>query len=182
MEAQWETQAAAPMNLVQWPDETNERNAVQALAVPRALSLLAHYDGDAEVVGLKSVPREDRPPVLATFLSFRAMVGLAFLFIALAAWAVIKRNAPTDSPLLLKLLPWAIPLPYLANELGWTVAEVGRQPWIVYGIMRTSDAVSPLATSQVAISAVAFIVVYTLLGIADFYLLFKVARKGPKAA
>jgi cytochrome d ubiquinol oxidase subunit I len=110
------------------------------------------------------------------------MVGLAFLFIALAAWAVIKRNAPTDSPLLLKLLPWAIPLPYLANELGWTVAEVGRQPWIVYGIMRTSDAVSPLATSQVAISAVAFIVVYTLLGIADFYLLFKVARKGPKAA
>ncbi|MEW6338838.1 MAG: cytochrome ubiquinol oxidase subunit I [Acidobacteriota bacterium] len=182
MEAQWETQSGAPMNLVQWPDEENERNAVQALAVPKALSLLAHYDAGAEVVGLKSVPKEDRPPVLATFLSFRAMVGLAFLFIALSAWAVIRRHAPTDSPLLLKVLPWAIPLPYLANELGWTVAEVGRQPWIVYGIMRTSDAVSPLATSQVAISALAFVVVYTLLGLADFYLLFKFARQGPKTA
>ncbi|MFZ5787803.1 MAG: cytochrome ubiquinol oxidase subunit I [Acidobacteriota bacterium] len=182
MEAQWETQSGAPMNLVQWPDEENERNAVQALAVPKALSLLAHYDAGAEVVGLKSVPKEDRPPVLATFLSFRAMVGLAFLVIALSAWAVIRRHAPTDSPLLLKVLPWAIPLPYLANELGWTVAEVGRQPWIVYGIMRTSDAVSPLATSQVAISALAFVVVYTLLGLADFYLLFKFARQGPKTA
>ncbi len=182
MEAQWETQSGAPMNLVQWPDEKNERNSVQALAVPKALSLLAHYDADAEVVGLKSVPKEDRPPVLATFLSFRAMVGLAFVFIALSAWAVIRRHAPTDSPLLLRLLPWAIPLPYLANELGWTVAEVGRQPWIVYGIMRTSDAVSPVATSQVAISVVAFVVVYTLLGLADFYLLFKYARKGPKPA
>ena len=80
---------------------------------------------------------------------------------------------------MLKLLIWTIPLPYLANELGWTLSEVGRQPWIVYGVMRTADAVSPLATIQVAMSAAGFIVVYTLLGIADFYLLFKYARRGP---
>jgi cytochrome bd ubiquinol oxidase subunit I len=181
MEAQWETEAGAPMNLVQWPDAKNERNAVEALSVPKALSLLAHYDANAEVVGLKSVPPSERPPVLPVFLSFRVMVGFAFVFIALSLWAVLKRANPEGSPLLLKLLVWSIPLPYLANELGWTIAELGRQPWIVYGVMKTADAVSPLTTPQVAISAVAFILVYTLLGAADFYLLAKYARQGPIA-
>jgi cytochrome bd ubiquinol oxidase subunit I len=182
MEAQWETVAGAPMNLIQWPDTTHERNLVEGLSIPKALSLLAHYDANAEVKGLKEVPPEDRPPVLPAFLSFRIMVGLAFVFIALATWAFLRRRAPAEgSPLLLRLLVWTIPLPYLTNLLGWTLSEVGRQPWIVYGVMRTSDAVSPLATSQVAISAVGFILVYTLLGIADFYLLFKYARRGPVA-
>jgi cytochrome d ubiquinol oxidase subunit I len=181
MEAQWETQAGAPMNLVQWPDADNERNAVEALSVPKALSLLAHYDANAEVVGLKSVPPSERPPVLPVFLSFRVMVGLAFVFIALSLWAVLKRANPEGSPLLLKLLVWSIPLPYLANELGWTIAELGRQPWIVYGVMKTADAVSPIATTQVALSVVAFTLVYSLLGAADFYLLAKYARRGPVA-
>jgi cytochrome d ubiquinol oxidase subunit I len=132
------------------------------------------------VKGLKSVPPADRPPVLPTFLSFRAMVGLAFVFIALSAWAVLKRGDPESSPLLLKLMIFAIPLPYIANELGWTLAEIGRQPWIVYGVMRTADAVSPIAGIQVAVSAVGFIIVYTLLGAADFYLLAKYARRGPE--
>jgi cytochrome d ubiquinol oxidase subunit I len=180
MEAQWETMRGAPMNLVQWPDTANERNAVETLAIPKALSLLAHYDPNAEVTGLKAFAPEDRPPVLPAFVSFRAMVGLAFVLIALSIWAVLRRKAPVDgNPLLLKLLVWSIPLPYLANQLGWTLSEMGRQPWIVYGVMRTADAVSPLATSQVALSAIAFTVVYTLLGIADFYLLFKYARRGP---
>jgi len=95
---------------------------------------------------------------------------------------VLRRGDPEGSPLLLKLLVWSIPLPYLANELGWTIAEIGRQPWIVYGVMRTSEAVSPIAGSQVAVSALAFIVVYTLLGAADFYLLAKYARRGPEEA
>ena len=71
-----------------------------------------------------------------------------------------------------------IPLPYLANQFGWTIAELGRQPWIVYGMMRTSDAASPLAVSQVSVSLVAFILVYALLGVVDFYLLWKYARLG----
>ena len=107
------------------------------------------------------------------------MVGLAFLFIALSAWAFLYRNNPQKSPLLLKILVWSIPLPYLANQLGWTVAEVGRQPWIVYNLMRTSDAVSPISAGQVAASCIAFILVYTLLGAANIYLLIKFARKGP---
>jgi cytochrome d ubiquinol oxidase subunit I len=167
------------MNLIQWPDAAQERNAVQMLAVPKLLSLLAHYDANAEVKGLKEVPAADRPPVLPTFLSFRAMVGLAFVFIGLSAWAVRRRRSPESHPGLLRLLVWAIPLPYLANELGWTLSEVGRQPWIVYGVMRTADAVSPISATQVAFSAVGFILVYSLLGAADFYLLFKYARRGP---
>lgn len=182
MEAQWETQSGAPIHLIQWPDGKNERNAVQALAVPKLLSILAHYDPEAEVKGLKTVPLADRPPVLASFLSFRAMVGLAFLFIALSAWAVLRRRDPERSPLLLKLLVFAIPLPYIANELGWTLSEVGRQPWIVYGVMRTADAVSPIRATQVAVSAVGFILLYSLLGAADIYLLVKYARRGPEGA
>ena len=75
---------------------------------------------------------------------------------------------------------YAIPLPYLAIQLGWIVTELGRQPWIVYGMLKTSDAVSPVASSQVLTSLVAFIVVYTLLGIAGFTLIIKNARKGPQ--
>jgi cytochrome d ubiquinol oxidase subunit I len=179
MESHWETRAGAPMHLIVWPDPANERNLVEALTIPKLLSILSTFDPNAEVKGLKEAPPADRPPVLPTFLAFRAMVGLAFVFIALSAWAVLKRDDPEGSPLLLKLLVFAIPLPYIANELGWTVAEIGRQPWIVYGVMRTSDAVSPIAGSQVAVSVVAFIVVYTLLGAADFYLLAKYARRGP---
>jgi cytochrome d ubiquinol oxidase subunit I len=180
MESQWETMRGAPMNLVQWPDEKNEKNRIEALSVPRALSLLAHYDVNAEVKGLKEVPPSERPPVLPVFLSFRAMVGLAFLFIGLSAWAFLRRREPVrSSPVLLKALVWSIPLPYLANELGWTLAEVGRQPWIVYGLMRTADAVSPISTVQVGVSALGFVLLYTLLGIADIYLLAKVARRGP---
>jgi cytochrome d ubiquinol oxidase subunit I len=179
MESLWETTKAAPMYLLQWPDEANERNAVEAIPIPGALSFLAFGDFNAEVKGLKEFPKEDRPPVLLTFLSFRIMVGLGTLFIILAAWAWWKRKSPEDNPLLLRILPWIIPLPYLANEMGWMLAEVGRQPWIVYGMMRTSDAVSPIAVSQVGTTLVAFILVYGLLGAVAVYLMMKYARKGP---
>lgn len=182
MESHWETGRQVPMHLIAWPDAAGERNAVQTLSVPGALSFMAGYSMDTEVKGLKDFPADQRPPVLPVFLSFRAMVGLAFLFLAVGFWAWYKRNAIEEQTRFLKLLPWLIPLPYLANQLGWTIAELGRQPWIVYGIMRTKDAVSPIATSQVATSLVAFFLVYALLGAVDFYLLSKFARKGPEAA
>ena len=179
MEAHWETTRGASVHLLQWPDAEHERNSVQALSVPGLLSLLAGHDTQAEVKGLKDFAPADRPPVLPTFLSFRIMVGLGFLFVALTGWAWLRREHIHESPRLLRLLVWSIPLPYIACQTGWTLAEVGRQPWIVYGIMRTSDAVSPIAVDQVLVSLLAFIVVYSLLGLADFYLLCKFARLGP---
>ena len=108
------------------------------------------------------------------------MVGLGFLFILITFIAVLRRNKLESSPRLLRVLPWCIPLPYLAALLGWIVTEVGRQPWIVYGVLRTSDAASPVAASQVGISLVAFILVYSLLGLACFFLMYKYATKGPE--
>ena len=108
------------------------------------------------------------------------MVGLAFLFLAVGLYAFLKRDTIETRTRFLKLLPWLMPLPYLANHLGWTIAELGRQPWIVYGMMKTSDAVSPIAPVQAATSLGAFILVYSLLGAVDFYLLWTYARKGPE--
>jgi len=182
LESHWETGRNVPMYLLAWPDTDNERNAVEALPVPGGLSILAGGNSNTEVRGLKEFAPEDRPPILPVFLSFRIMVALGVLFIAMAFWAWLKRNRIGEQRLLLKLLPFMIPLPYLTNLFGWTVAEIGRQPWIVYGLMRTSDAVSPISTAQVGASLAGFFVVYTLLGALDFYLIIKFARKGPNGA
>ncbi|MGE4535503.1 MAG: cytochrome ubiquinol oxidase subunit I [Desulfovibrio sp.] len=180
MESHWETQANAPMYLLQIPDPQNEGNSVQFGKIPSILSIMAFNNPSAVVKGLKDFPKEDRPPVTLTFSAFRLMVGLGTLMIIVAILAFIARHQPAESSAkLLKLFVWCIPVPYLALQAGWAVAEVGRQPWIVYGLMRTKDAVSPLATSQVAISLVAFFVVYILLAAIDIFLLTKYARKQP---
>lgn len=182
MESLWETTTRAPMHLIAWPDEKNEKNAIQLLSVPGLLSFLGHHNFNAEVKGLKDFPRDERPPVLLTFLSFRGMVALGAYFVVMMIIGVWKRNRLPDSPGYLKWMLYSIPLPYLAIQMGWMVAEVGRQPWIVYGIMKTSDAASPIASSQVGTSLVAFILVYALLGAVGYYLIFKYARKGPQPA
>ncbi|MBF0244322.1 MAG: cytochrome ubiquinol oxidase subunit I [Planctomycetes bacterium] len=180
MESHWETMTEAPMNLLLYPDVKNERNLFEYLKVPGALSILAHGSPGAEVKGLKDFPAEDRPPVMITFLSFRAMVGLGTLLVLLSIWVFICRKGIEKQTLLLRILPWVIPLPYLTIQFGWTLTEVGRQPWIVYGLMRTSDAVSTaISAGQVLTSLIGFILIYSLLGLADFFLIFKYARKGP---
>jgi cytochrome d ubiquinol oxidase subunit I len=180
MEALWETQTYAPQTLFLIPDEQNERNLMEFGSIPGALSMLAYHHPSAEVKGLKAFPKEDRPPVTLTFVSFRIMVALGFLFPLLTIIGLFKRNKLVDSPGYLKVMLWSIPLPYIALQAGWLVTEVGRQPWIVYGVMKTKDAVSPIATSQVGISFVAFIVVYSILGIVAFYLMRKFAIQGPE--
>jgi len=179
IESHWETTGDVPMYLAIWPDQEHEGNAVQALPIPGLISFLVHYEPHGKVVGLKDVPPRDRPPVLPVLLSFRAMVGLGIILFWIAVWAFFKRRRIEDQPLLLKILPWVIPVPYLINQLGWTVAEVGRQPWIVYGLMRTENCVSRIEPVQVATSLGAFFLVYALLGAVDFYLLWTYARKGP---
>jgi len=182
MESVWETRRGVPMHLLLLPDPANERNAVEAISIPGLVSLLSYHDPNAEVKGLKDYPPDMRPPVLPTFISFRLMVGMGFAFIALSLLGVIlaKRSALEQYPLFLRLMVLIIPLPYIANQLGWVVAEVGRQPWIVYGLMKTSDAVSrSVTTSQVVGSLIGFTLLYGLLGVVDIYLLAKYARKGP---
>lgn len=183
MEALWDTaDDGAPMYLFLVPDEKNEKNSVEFLGIPGGLSFLAFNSFDAPVKGLKEWPEADRPPVTLTFLSFRAMVGLGTLFPLLCIWAWINRNRLTENKLMLKVMIYAIPLPYIAMWAGWAVAEVGRQPWIVYGMMKTSSAVSPIATGQVAFSFFALTLLYTLLGGAEIFLITKFARKGPEKA
>lgn len=182
MESLWETHENAPMYLLVVPDEKNEKNAIELFGIPGALSFLAHGSFNTPVQGLKDWPADERPPVMLTFLSFRVMVGLGTLLPILCIWAFLRRNKLTEAPRLLKAMLFAIPLPYLAIEAGWVVAEVGRQPWIVYGLMKTADAVSPIVTSQVAFSLVALTLLYALLGAVDIYLLFKFAKKGPAEA
>ena len=179
MESHWETRRGAPMYLIQAPNLGGEGNLVEALAVPKLLSFLAYNDPDAEVKGLRDFPPDERPPVAITFISFRIMVGLGVLMPLLCIWAWLRRDKLAETPLLLKILPWAIPLPYLAIQAGWVVAEVGRQPWIVYRLMRTADAVSPVATGQVGFSLFAMVALYTLLGACGIYLMVRFARKGP---
>ena len=180
MESHWETGTDVPMYLLAWPDQAAGKNTIQALPIPGMLSLLAFNSTDAEVKGLNAFPATDIPPVLLTFLSFRFMVACAGIFVLLAVLAWWYRKDLENHPLLLKGLVYVIPLPYLSIMAGWAVAELGRQPWIVYGMMRTSDAVSPVPASSVGLSLIAFLVIYTFLGVLDIYLLRKYALKGPE--
>ncbi len=176
MESHWETTKRAPLHIFAIPDEKNERNLIEIGSIPGLLSLLGHHDINAEVKGLKDFPKEERPPVLLTLFAFRTMVGLGTLFPLLMIIGWFLRNRLVENPLYLRVMLFAIPLPYIAIEMGWVLAEVGRQPWIVYGLMKTSDAVSPVASSQVFVSLISFIGVYGLLGATGFYLIAKHAK------
>jgi cytochrome d ubiquinol oxidase subunit I len=183
MESVWDSCSAAPLHLIAFPDPEKQCNLVSEFPVPSLLSILAFHDPKATIRGLNSFPKDERPPVVPVFLSFRLMVGLGSLFILLSLLGVIlsKKDLIEKYPLFLRLLVYAIPLPYIANQLGWVVAEVGRQPWIVYGVMKTADGVSKaVSLSQVIGSLVGFTLLYGFLGFVDIYLLSKFARKGPE--
>ena len=183
MESVWETERGVPLYLLVLPDARNERNAIELIGIPKVTSYLAYRDFNAEIKGLKAFPAKDRPPVMEVFLSFRLMVMLGTLFLILSAIAFYLswKNRLEANPLFLRIILYTIPLPYLAAQLGWIVAEVGRQPWIVYGVLRTSEAVSrQIEPVQVLTSLIGFGLFYSFLGIMDFYLLAKYARKGPE--
>jgi cytochrome d ubiquinol oxidase subunit I len=179
IESQWETAKGVPFSMLLIPDEANERNSLEMFQIPKFMSWLVYDHWDAEVKGLKEWPKGDRPPVTLTFWSFRIMVGLGFLFALLTVIGWFKRNKLETVRWYLRIMVYAIPLPYLAAELGWIVTEVGRQPWIVYKVMRTADAVSPIPAPHVAVSLAAFVMLYSLLGLIAFALMVRVARKGP---
>ncbi len=181
MESVWETRTAAPYTLLTIPSLSGEGNYVEALKIPYALSLMAFHSPNAEVKGLKDFLPQDRPPVLPVFLGFRTMVALGMLFILLSGLSVWlwHKDLLGKYPLFLKLMFFAIPLPYIAIQLGWLVTELGRQPWVVYGLMRTAEGVSKTVTpGQVWLSLGGFALFYAALGAVDVWLLAKYAREG----
>jgi cytochrome bd ubiquinol oxidase subunit I len=171
MEGQWKTERRAPLRIGGWPDETTETTS-HALEIPGLLSFLAYGDVDAEVRGLEEVPRDERPPVAIVHVAFQLMVacGLAMLAVALvAAFLGFRRRALPEDRWFLWLVVAASPLGFIAIEAGWVVTEVGRQPWIIHGFMRTADAVTPMpglvvpfATFSLLYLFLAFIVVVLL--------------------
>jgi len=182
MESHWETTEKAPMHLITWPDAENEQNAFEFVTVPGALSFLAFKDFNQPVTGLKDIPVDERPPVAITFVSFRLMVGIGMAMIALIGFGWLRWKNLTGPKWYLWLLVWFIPLPYLAANLGWILTEVGRQPWLVYGVMKTADGVSPgLQTSQVAFSLTVLTLLLTVITVLVVYLIVKHCRKGPAA-
>jgi cytochrome d ubiquinol oxidase subunit I len=150
--------------------------------MPGMLSMLAYHSPKATVKGLKDFPKDERPPVAITFWSFRIMVGLGFLFPLLALIGWLKRKTIENYPRLLKIFLISLPLPYIALQAGWTLTEVGRQPWIVYGLLKTKDAASALDRSQVMLSFAGLVIVYTLIGLIAAYLIVKFVKEGPETA
>ncbi len=182
MESIWETKKNAGMCLLLMPDPNGECNAIESITIPGMLSFMAFHDTSGEIKGLKDFPKEMRPPVTPTFLSFRMMVGLGtFMILASLVGVILSRRAHfIEYRAFLYLMVLAIPAPYLAQQLGWLVAELGRQPWIVFGVMKTSDAVSKsVSATQIALSLLGFTVLYGFLGAIDIFLLVKYAKKGP---
>jgi cytochrome d ubiquinol oxidase subunit I len=164
MEGHFHTERGAPLRILGWPDEDAQRTRF-AIEIPYGLSLLAFHDPQAEVKGLDTVPRDEWPPVPVVHVAFQVMVGcgtvLALAAVAGAALAWRRRGLP-DARWYLKLLVACAPLGFAALEAGWTVTEVGRQPWIVGGVMRTADAVTPMPGLVVPFTV--FTLLYLVLG------------------
>jgi cytochrome bd ubiquinol oxidase subunit I len=188
MEAHWQTNRPgepADWNLLAWPDKPNQNNR-WAVKIPYLLSLLDTHSLYGQVKGLRDFPREDQPPLWTPFYAFRVMVALGFGFFLLMLWAgeVWRRGKlnPRDcvgQKALWKAWMAALPLSYLAMEAGWVTREVGRQPWIIYGVMRTKEAVSPLPPWTVAGSLILFAALYAVLFLVFLLFARKIIRQGP---
>lgn len=181
IEGRWESAAPAPLTLVGWPEQKAERTAY-AVDVPVLGSLILTHSLHGEVRGLKTFPADQRPPVWPVFWAFRVMVGigLAMLGVVCLAWLLRLRGRLYDARWFSKLCILVAPLGFVAVLAGWTTTEVGRQPWTVYGLLRTSHSVSPSLTGQdVLWSFLAYAVVYLLMFPAGIAVMARIVRSGP---
>jgi cytochrome d ubiquinol oxidase subunit I len=190
-EALWNTQDPASFSLLTIGD-LSQRRDVFAIRIPDMLSLLAYNQLTGKVEGINQLqaqyqqtygPGNYIPPVAITYWTFRLMVGAGFLMAALALYALFMtmgEAVPKTPSRILKFLPWAIALPYLANTSGWLMTELGRDPWVVFGLMKIQDGVSnTVPAGFILLSLILFTVVYGALMVADVYLLRKFAKAGP---
>ena len=181
IEANWTTQSRMPLLLFAWPDEEAENNRFE-LGIPALGSVILTHDADGVVRGLKDWKREDRPPVAIPFFSFRLMVGvgLAMLALVICGGWVWRRGRLADARGFHLLCELASPLGFVAVIAGWVTTEVGRQPWVVYGLMRTKDAVTPsLSGSDVLMSLGVYVIAYLVIFGAGGYFMGRLLRAGP---
>lgn len=181
MEGIWETQKGAPLLLFAIPDQKQQMNHFE-ISIPHGAALLNTHEWNGELAGLKSVSEEDQPLVWPVFFSFRLMVGMGLLMLLLAVVALYLRikNKLFDTKWFLYASLFSAPLGFIALWCGWITAEIGRQPWIVYNLIRTADAVSMVALRDVIISFVLIFIVYGIIfGLFYFYFLHKTIEHGP---
>ncbi len=181
MEGHWETRREAPLVLFAVPDMDAEKNHYE-LAIPGLASLILTHDRQGELQGLKAWPKDERPNATLIFWSFRLMVAIGLLMAALGLAGLWLRrgDALYQRRWFLRAAVWLGPSGFVAVLAGWITTEVGRQPWLVYGLLRTRDGVSPVDTPVVAASLLGFVVVYTLVFGAGFYYLLRLMRRAPE--
>src|SRR5208337_287250 len=180
MEGLWETRRGAPLNLFGWPDQ-EEETTKYAVEIPRLSSLILTHDLNGEVKGLKAWPKDERPPVLGVFWSFRVMVGIGILMILTGVTALVLyfRKRLFDTKWFQYWCMAMTPAGFAAVLAGWFVTEIGGQPYIIQGVMRTAEAVSPVQGIPIAISIGAFVLTYAVVFGAGSYYIIKLIRKGP---
>tara|TARA_E500000178_G_scaffold332531_1_gene366453 strand:- start:114 stop:1382 length:1269 start_codon:yes stop_codon:yes gene_type:complete len=182
IEGVWNTSRGVPYLIFAIPDQANEKNYFE-IGIPYAASIINTHSLDGELVGLKSVPKDERPHVATTFFSFRIMLYLGGLMIlvSLISAFLLYRNKLYEYPLLYKIWILLAPAGFVAMEMGWFTAESGRQPWVVYQFLRTADAASDVNRYQVMASFAVLLIVYGIIfGFFYFKYLFKTIKKGPK--
>jgi cytochrome d ubiquinol oxidase subunit I len=180
IEGNWDRMANMPLRLFALPDEVAETNHYE-IAIPKIGSWVLTHAFDGVVPGLKEVPPDERPPVWPVFFSFRIMVGIGFAMLGIGLWSLYLRWKGTlfTNRLFLTAAMIMTPSGFGAVLFGWFTAEIGRQPYVVYGHLRTADAVSPIAAGAVTASLLIFIVVYAFVFGFGSYYLAKILRRGP---
>jgi cytochrome d ubiquinol oxidase subunit I len=183
IEGHWENEpgvAGVPLTLIGWPDMEQERTRF-AIQVPHLGSLILTHSWDGQFKGLKSFPAQDRPNSTVVFWTFRIMVGLGLLMITLGLWALWARwrGRLYDARLLHRFALCMGPAGLVAILAGWYTTEIGRQPWVVYGLMRTADAVTPHQAPEVGLTLLLFVVVYFLVFGAGIGYLLRLMRQAP---
>ncbi len=183
IEAHWNGKEVAPFVVLAWPDQEAETNRFE-LAIPHAGSLVITHEWDGKFPGLLDFPAADRPPVAPVFFAFRIMVAIGFAMVGLVLWGAYLwvRGRLDTSPVFLRVAALSWPAGFIAIISGWMVTEIGRQPWIATGILRTAQAASPLTTETVAVSLALFVLVYGVVFSTGIYSINRLINKGPAPA
>ena len=181
MEGHWDGSKPGDFPIFAWPDATAEINRF-AISIPRGSSLILTHDPNGLFPGLKSVPPQDRPPLLNVFFAFRIMLAVGFFMIAAAlfgAW-LLWRGRLFDTRWFLRIIAQTWGVGFVAVIAGWNVTETGRQPWTVYGILRTADAISPVSAASVAVTLALFVIVYGIVFAMGIYYINRLIVLGPQ--